>query len=499
MRSFEDNISKHELESYLWGAAVLLRGYIDASDYKQFIFPLLYFKRLCDVYDEEYSQALEYYDGDKECAAFPENHRFQIPDGSHWRDVREVTADVGAAIQKAMREIEKANPDRLSGIFGDASWTNKSRLSDETLRDLIEHFSSQNLTLSRVPQDELGQGYEYLIKKFADDSGHTAAEFYTNRTLVKLMTQMLDPEEGESLYDPTCGTGGMLLVAALQLKEQHKDHRTLRLYGQDVNLITSSIARMNLFLHGIDDFTIVRADTLSKPAFLENDRLRQFDLVLANPPYSIKKWNRSLFTKDPYGRNFYGVPPQGRADYAFFQHIIKSMNPETGRCAILFPHGVLFREDEQSMRKKIIKSDLIECVLGLGPNLFYNSTMEACVIVCRTKKTPKKKDKIIFINAVNEITNEKSQSFLEDHHRKKILEAYRNFEDVEDLAKVVTIEEIQANQSLLSITDYVRPNNNNSSQKTLEESVEEWQTRSEMLRQSLNSLYAQLEEAGLHE
>lgn len=281
-------LSQEELEKYLWGAAVLLRGYIDASDYKQFIFPLLFFKRICDVYDEESEQALDEY-GDPQSALFRENHRFQIPAGAHWDDVRSITENVGLSIQRAMREIERANPDTLAEIFGDAPWTNKNRLSDETLRNLMEHLSSQKLSLSHVPQDELGNGYEYLIKKFADDSGHTAAEFYTNRTLVRLMTLIMDPKEGESLYDPTCGSGGMLLTAALQLREQAREYRSLRLYGQDVNLITSSIARMNLFLHGIDDFTIERGDTLNRPAFLEKDRLKQFDIVLANPPYSIKK------------------------------------------------------------------------------------------------------------------------------------------------------------------------------------------------------------------
>lgn len=221
-----DPITQAELERYLWGAAVLLRGYIDASDYKQYIFPLLYFKRICDCYDEETARAIN--DAGE---VFPEDHRFVVLAGSHWNDVREVTENVGLAIQQAMRAIEEANRYQLEGIFGDTSWTNKNILSDATLRELVEHFSSETLSLARVPQDELGQGYEYLIKKFADDSGHTAAEFYTNRTLVQLMTRMLDPQEGESVYDPTCGSAGMLLIAALQLKEQGQEYRTLLLYG----------------------------------------------------------------------------------------------------------------------------------------------------------------------------------------------------------------------------------------------------------------------------
>jgi type I restriction enzyme M protein len=491
-------ISQQDLERYFWGAAILLRGYIDASDYKQFIFPLLYFKRISDVYDEE-SAALAQEYGPGVGEVFSEYHRFSIPPGSHWKEVREKTTDVGWSIQTAMREIEKANPGRLTGIFGEASWTNKNRLSDERLRDLLEHFSTQPLTLEHVPQDELGQGYEYLIKKFADDSGHTAAEFYTNRTLVRLMTLMLDPKEGESIYDPTCGTGGMLLVAALQLKEQGKEYRSLKLYGQDINLISSSIARMNLFLHGIDDFEIERGDTLAQPAFIEKDKLQQFDVVLANPPYSIKKWNRDAFAADQYGRNMYGVPPQGRADYAFFQHIIKSMNKKTGRCAILFPHGVLFREDEQAMREKIIAADIIECVLGLGPSLFYNSTMEACVIICRMQKPPERKGKILFINAINEVTVEKTQSFLEDHHRKKILDAYQTFRDIEGFSKVVPVDEIQKNQSRLKIGDYININHHVREDEPLEDLYDEWQKSNHDVRKALDALTAATKEAGLHD
>lgn len=493
-----DTISQQDLERYFWGAAVLLRGYIDASDYKQFIFPLLYYKRICDVYDEENAELVEEY-GEGIGESFVEYHRFIIPKGSHWKDVRAVTTDVGVAIQSAMREIEKANPDQLSGIFGDAQWTNKSRLSDETLRDLIEHFSSQVLSLTHVPQDELGQGYEYLIKKFADDSGHTAAEFYTNRTLVKLMTLMLDPKEGESIYDPTCGTGGMLLVAALQLKEQGKEYRSLHLYGQDINLITSSIARMNLFLHGIDDFQIVRGDTLAQPAFLKNDQLQQFDVVLANPPYSIKQWNREAFASDPYGRNMFGVPPQGRADYAFFQHIIKSMKPKTGRCAILFPHGVLFRDAEKEMRAKIVAADLIECVLGLGPNLFYNSPMEACVVVCRTNKPVKRKGKILFINAIAEVTHEKAQSFLEPHHINKIVTAYQLFKDDTDFAKVVSNSEVIANDGNMSIPLYLNLKEDNGHKYSVEEATERWETSILKRKHAADSLISMLRETGFHE
>ncbi len=499
-------ISQQRLESYLWGAATLLRGVIDAGDYKQFIFPLLFFKRICDVYDEEYQQALDESGGDVDYATFAENHRFQIPKGAHWRDVRAKSTNVGTAIQKAMRDIEKANPDQLYGIFGDAQWTNKERLSDATLRDLIEHFSSLTLSVANVPEDELGQAYEYLIKKFADDSGHTAAEFYTNRTLVHLMTLMLDPQPGESTYDPTCGSGGMLLSCVTELKRQGKESRNVKLYGQERNLMTSSIARMNLFLHGIQDFRIERGDTLADPKFIEGDRLRRFDVVLANPPYSIKQWNRSAWESDPHGRNLYGVPPQGRADYAFFQHIIASLKPKTGRCAILFPHGVLFRDEEQVMRAKLVEHDVVECVLGLGPNLFYNSPMEACIVVCRMNKPKERRHKILFINAVNEVTRERAQSFLEEEHIQKILKTYQDFADMDGFARVATLDEIRANNANLSIPLYVRPTANGSNGKVtptdgkdLQAAIADWQQSSMALRSSMDSLFAILKEADLGE
>jgi type I restriction enzyme M protein len=448
-------ITQQQLESYLWGAAVLLRGTIDAGDYKQFIFPLLFFKRLCDVFDEETVTALRDSGGDQDFAHFPENHRFQVPPDAHWREIRKVNRDVGRALQQAMRAIEVANQDKLMGIFGDAQWTNKDRLSDAMLRDLVEHFSTLELTVANLPEDELGQGYEYLIKKFADDSGHTAAEFYTNRTVVHLMTEMLDVQSGESVYDPTCGSGGMLLSCIAHLRRAGKEWRNVKLFGQERNLMTSSIARMNCFLHGIEDFRIERGDTLAEPKLVEGDRLQRFDVVLANPPYSIKQWNREAFAADPWGRNVFGVPPQGRADYAFQQHILQSLKSKSGRCAVLWPHGVLFRDDEAAVRRKMIEADLIECVVGLGPNLFYNSSMPSCIVICRTQKAKERRKKILFINAVNEVTRERAQSFLTDEHQTHIASAYHSFQNEEGFAKVATVDEIRGNDFSLRMGFYV--------------------------------------------
>jgi type I restriction-modification system DNA methylase subunit len=448
-------IDQKELESYLWGAAVLLRGLIDAGDYKQFIFPLVFLKRLSDVYDEERARALEEY-GDEELADLPENHRFAIPRAAHWDDIRETPNNVGATILRAMRSIEAANPDTLHGVFGDGDWGNKDFLPDATLRDIIEHFSSRYLTVANLPEDELGQGYEFLIKKFADDSGHTAQEFYTNRTLVRLMTLMLEPKPGESVYDPTCGTGGMLISAAAELKRQGQEWRNVRLYGQEMNHGTSAIARMNLFLHGVEDSHIAHGDTLAAPHFLDSQgKLERFDVVLANPPYSIKAWNREAFTADPFGRRMWGVPPQGRADYAFFQHIAASLDPTTGRAAILFPHGILFRREESSLRRKLIESDLLECVLGLGAGLFYNSPMEAVVVILRTRKAADRRGKVLFINAVNEVARERAQSFLRETHQNKILHAYRAFANQPRFATIADLHAIAENDYNLAIPVYV--------------------------------------------
>ena len=304
-----EGLTQKELESYLWGAATLLRGLIDASDYKQYVIPLLFFKRLSDVWDEEYQEALEE-TSDEGYSTKTANDRFVIPKGAHWNNVRSKSSDVGRALLTSYQTIEAANPERLQGVFGNASWTDKSQMPDETLKNLIEHFSQHTLSLKNVPEDELGNGYEYLIKQFADDSGHTAQEFYTNRTLVHLMAQMLEPQPGETIYDPTCGTGGMLISCLAEVKRNGGDTRTIGLFGQELISITAAIARMNLVLHGVSDFDIRSGNTLHEPALIERDRLRTFDVVLANPPYSIKKWNREAWQSDPWGRNFLGTPPQ---------------------------------------------------------------------------------------------------------------------------------------------------------------------------------------------
>ena len=453
-------VTLSQLESHLWEAANILRGPVDAADFKTYIFPLLFFKRIFDVHDEEYAAALAEASGDEEYARFPQNYRFQIPDDCHWDDVRTVASNVGQALQKAMRGIEKANPETLYGIFGDASWTNKDRLPDSLLCDLIEHFSRINLGNQAAQADILGQSYEYLIKKFADATNKKAGEFYTPRSVVRLMVNILDPKAGESIYDPACGTGGMLIEAIQHVKENHGDDRTLwgKLFAQEKNLTTSAIARMNLFLHGASDFQVVRGDTLRNPAFFSGDNLATFDCVIANPPFSLEKWGEEVWASDPFGRNFAGMPPGKSGDYAWVRHMIKSMAAKSGRMAVVLPHGALFRMGaEGAIRHKILGMDLLEAIIGLGPNLFYGTGLAACILVSRHRKRPERRHKVLILDASKEFKSGRAQNELLPEHVERIFGWYRGFQDVEGVARVVTLDEIAANDHNLNIPRYVEP------------------------------------------
>jgi len=444
-----------QLEQYLSKAAWILKGPVDASDFKVYIFPLLFFKRISDVYDEEYRVALEESDGDEAYALLPEMHRFEIPEGCHWRDVRAKTTNLGQSIEQALRGIEQANQEFLYGIFGDAQWSNKNKLSDRLLNDLIEHFSQYTLSNETVDPDMLGQAYEYLIKHFADLTNKKAGEFYTPRSVVHLLGLVLDPHEGETIYDPACGTGGMLLECVDHLKENKEDYRTLKLFGQEKNLTSSSIARMNMFLHGIEDFQIFRGDTLRNPAFFEADGLKTFDCVIANPPFSLKEWGAENWSNDPFGRNIAGVPPKGNGDMAWVQHMVKSMN-STGRMTVVLPHGALFRKGaEGRIRKALIDMDLLEAVIGLGPNVFYGTQLAACVMVFKQNKAEEKKQKILFIDASDQVRVGRAQNYLEPEHVNQIFKWYQDFQDVENYAKVATHDDLTENDFNLNIPLYV--------------------------------------------
>lgn len=491
-------ISIDELKSYLWGAAVSLRGQIDATAYKDYIFPLVFFKRLCDVYDEEY-RGYVHDDGEEFAKMMIQERPIQIPFGAHWHDVFQTTEDIGQRLKDAFMQIEHANPPRrignrpvggLEGIFGDKSiWTNKTKMPDHIIRSLLNNLNKLNLSLSACPADEMGTGYEYLIGQFADDAGHTAQEFYTNRSVVDLMAEILQLQPHESIYDPTCGSGGMLIKSLTYLKEKGQEWRDVQVYGQEINTGTSAIARMNCYLHGIHDFSIINDDTLENPAFIENGRVKQFDVVLANPPYSIKNWNREKFAHDKYGRCFLGIPPQDCADYAFIQHILASLDEKHGRCAILLPHGVLFRSFESDLRTELIKADLLECIIGIGPNLFFNSPMEACIIICNRKKPTDLKKKILFINALKEITRKNGESYLEPSHIMKIAESYRNHIDVKEFCRVVDISEIETYNYDLSIQKYVFINDGqNEIKESTDFYINSWEFAAKASSESISKL-----------
>ncbi len=446
------------LENHLWASANILRGPVDAADFKTYIFPLLFFKRISDVYDEELAEARALSSGDEVFARFPENHRFQIPDGCHWDDIRATTVNVGYALVHAMNEIQLANPDTLYGIFGDAQWANKERLSDALLRTLIDHFSELPLSNRHAQADVLGQAYEFLIKKFADVTNKKAGEFYTPRSIVRLMINILDPREGDTIYDPACGTGGMLIEAIHHVRESGGNIKSLRgnLFGQERNLTTSSIARINLFLHGMEDVKITRGDTLRDPAFYDGDRLATFDCVIANPPFSLEKWGEELWSSDRFGRNFAGVPPQKSGDYAWVQHMMMAMARHTGRMAVVVPHGVLFRMGvEGEIRRKILQMEQLEAIIGLGPNLFYGTGLAACILVFQSRKSPERQGTLLVVDASRLFRKGRNQNMLEPEHVAQITEWYNGYQDVPGAAHVVSLDEVQRQNWNLNIARYV--------------------------------------------
>ena len=453
-----------DLKSALWDAANTLRGSaVDRTDWKGYILPVLFFKRISDVWDEETAEARELY-GEADPTLFPEIHRFVVPNGCHWNNVREVATNVGAALRRAMQEIERANPDTLFRVFGNADWGDKEKFSDELLKDLIEGFSGINLGNAVAGADVLGDAYEYLVGKFADVTRRNkAGEFYTPRSVVRMMVEILDPQEGESIYDPACGTGGMLLGAIDHVVRKGGDPRTFygKIYGQEKNLTTSAIARMNLVLHGIEDFQIAREDTLRNPAFSDSSTggLGTFDCVIANPPFSLKEWGRDLWEADPWARARFGIPPESYGDYAFVQHMIASMSATgNSRMAVVLPQGVLFRKGaEGKIREALLKHDLIEAIIGLAPNLFYGTPLAACIVILRRKKPEERKNKVLIIDASSLFRKGRAQNFLDQKHSSQVVSWYRAFVSVEDRTKIASLEEIEKEGWTLNISRYVRP------------------------------------------
>lgn len=445
------------LYNYLYEACNILRGPVSQDNFKDYITPILYFKRISDVYDEETQIALEESNGDKEYAALPEQHRFDIPEDCHWKDVRERTENLGAAIVGAMRGIELANPDTLYGVlsmFSSQKWTNKQNLTDGKIRDLIEHLSTRRLGNKDYPADLMGDAYEILLKKFADDSKAQAGEFYTPRPVVQLLVRILDPKPGESVYDPACGSGGMLIEAV-----HHMNHSNLccgRIFGQEKNVTNAAIAKMNLFLHGASDFNIMQGDTLRDPKILAGGEIAKFDCVIANPPFSLEKWGSIEWSSDKYSRNIWGTPSDSCGDYAWIQHMIKSMAGGNSRMAVVMPQGVLFRGNEEgNIREKLVKSDKIEAVVTLGDKLFYGTGLSPCFLIIRNLKPAEHSARVLMIDATKILTQKRAQNILEQKDVDRIYGLYNNYENVEDFSKVVTLEEIAAKDFNLSPNRYI--------------------------------------------
>ncbi len=445
-----------ELEQHLWGAADILRGSIDSGDYKHYIFGLLFYKRLCDVWEEECEERIAACE-DAELAADPEAHRFHIPQGRSWADVRRASADIGTALNKAFSAIEHANP-RLQGVFQDVDFANKERFPDHLLDALLRHLGMHRMRKADVDSTVLGDAYEYLIAKFADDAGKKGGEFYTPKQVVKLMVEILQPEEGMTVYDPTAGSGGMLLQACHYMERRGLDPASLGLYGQEKNLNTWAICKMALFLHDIDDAFIERGDTLLDPRHLSGDKaIKRFDLVLANPPFSLKNWGHGVWKKgDPYGRDSYGCPPKSYGDLAFVQHMVASLLP-TGRMAVVCPHGVLFREGaEGEIRRGLLEDDLIEAVVGLGANLFYGTGIPAAVLYLNRDKAADRRGKLLFVNGDKHLVEGKNQNSLSDEDVARLSQAVRRFRSQDLFCRVADLDEVADNDGNLNLGRYVR-------------------------------------------
>lgn len=451
-------LTLQQLESHLWGAADILRGRIDSGEYKTYIFALLFYKRLSDVWHEEYETLLKDYGGDKELAADPDDHRFHIPEGCFWEDVCAKSTNIGEHINVALRAIEDANQ-RLRGLFQDVDFNRKERFPDDLLTRLLQHFSAYRMRNTDVEADVLGNAYEYLIAKFADDAGAKGGEFYTPKMVVRLIVECLKPQEGHSIYDPTCGSGGMLLEAYHSLERRGLNPKSLHLYGQEININTWSICQMNLFLHNIDDAQILRGDTIRDPKHLRAEgarSLQTFDRVFANPPFSLKNWGHELWSKgDVFGRDQFGCPPKSYGDLAFVQHMVASLK-EDGKLGVVLPHGVLFRGGkEEAIRKGLVQNDLIEGIIGLASNLFYGAGIPACILLINKSKPAERKGKVVIINGEKLYKEGTAQNFLEESHVATLTKAFEDFKDVSKLARVVTLAEIEKNEFNLNIPRYV--------------------------------------------
>ncbi len=449
-----------DLERRLWGAANALRGPVDPADFKTYVFPMLFWKWISDTWEWEHRQAVEDMGDGLDDEVEADYHRFALPENTRWAQVTTKTDNIGSRIAKALGQIEQANARTLAGIFGDAAWGNKERLPETALVNLMNAFNGVILDPDHVNHDLLGQAYEYLLKNFADESGKKAGEFFTPRQVVHLLVAILDPQAEETIYDPASGSGGMLVETINIVRSKGADHRTLRLYAQEINLTTAAIARMNLYLHEIEDFQVVRGDTLRSPGLRNPDgSLSQFDVVIANPPFSLQNWGADTWPADP--RSFCGVPPAKNGDYAWVQHMVSSMSDTQGRVGVVMPHGVLFRGGvEGKIRQCLIERDQLEAVIGLPPNLFYSTTIPASLLIFRARKSSERRNHVLFVDGSARFAKGRNQNLMTDDDSDAILTAYRTGDDPDGEdgvhVRLVPHDEIKGNGFDLNIGRYVR-------------------------------------------
>ncbi|MBK8262670.1 MAG: SAM-dependent DNA methyltransferase [Nannocystis sp.] len=449
-------LTREQLERYLWAAADILRGSIDSSDYKSFIFGLLFLKRLSDRFDEECEQLrAEGIDVED-----PDEHQFFVPVRARWSVIQKATTNLGEVLNKAAAALEESNGS-LQGVLGGVDYNDQNKLGDVKQRDttlhrLVMHFAQIDLRNRSLSEpDMLGRAYEYLIEKFADDAGKKGGEFYTPNQVVRLLVELLEPAKGMRICDPTCGSGGMLVQSAQFVAERGGSAKNLSLYGQEKNLGTWAICKMNVLLHGIVDHRIEKGDTLRDPKLLEAGGLMLFDRVIANPPFSLDAWGHEVAEHDPYGRFRFGIPPKGKGDLAFVQHMVATL-AKNGRAAIVMPHGVLFRgASEGAIRKGMLEEDLVEAVIGLPSNLFYGTGIPAAVLLLRRGKPTERQGKVLFVEASREYREGSAQNFLRPEDVKKVVATVRAYADVERYARVVPIAEIAKNEFNLNISRYV--------------------------------------------
>jgi type I restriction enzyme M protein len=450
-------LSREQLERYLWAAADILRGSIDSSDYKNFIFGLLFLKRLSDRFDEE-CEALVREGIDPQQK---DEHQFFVPKRARWSQIQKATTNLGDLLNKASEALEEENSEALEGVLAGIDYNDERKLGDSENRDsvlhrLIQHFSVVNLRNDHLSEpDLLGRAYEYLIEKFADDAGKKGGEFYTPNMVVKLLVELLEPKEGMRICDPTCGSGGMLIQSAKYITAQGGRAENVSLFGQEKNLGTWAICKMNMLLHGFPDARIEKGDTIRDPKLLEDGELTLFDRVIANPPFSLEGWGIEVAEHDSHGRFRFGIPPKTKGDLAFVQHMVATLNVK-GRMAVVMPHGVLFRgASEGKIREGLLREDLIEAVVGLPTNLFYGTSIPAAIIVINRDKDKARKGKVLFVESSREFREGSAQNYLRDKDVAKISATVSAHTDVDRYAHMVNVAEIEKNDWNLNISRYV--------------------------------------------